>query len=96
MSVSMWEHFIIDFCVTNSTTLFFPPGFNPWTGRMVQGLNAGGGKILHICPNNPRGSLSPLYSEYQVIPGGKVSGVCFGHPPPSSAELNSVEVILVG
>ena len=93
MSVSMWEHFVIDFCVTNSATLFFLPGFDPWTGWTVQGLNAGGGKILHTCPDQPRGPPNPLYSEYQVVPGGKVGGACFGCPPPSSAEVNFVEVI---
>jgi len=37
ISVSMWEHFVTAFCVTNSATLFFPLGFDPWTSWMVQG-----------------------------------------------------------
>jgi len=59
MNVSLWEHFVIDICVTNSATLFFSLGFDPWTGMMVRQLNAGEGKILHICPDQPMGSTQP-------------------------------------
>jgi len=59
MSVSMWEYFVFDFCVTKSATLFFPLGFNPWTTLTVWGLNAGGGKILHTCPDRPMESIQP-------------------------------------
>jgi len=48
---------------------------------------------VHTCPEQPRGSPSLLYSEYQVIPWGKVGGASFGHPPASSAEVNFMEVI---
>jgi len=59
MSVSMWEHFVIDFSVTKSATLFFPLGFNPWTGLMVWGLNAGGGQDFNTCPDQPMEYTQP-------------------------------------
>ena len=87
MSVSTLEHFVLDFCVAKSSTLSYPPGFDPQTGWTVQGSNAGRGTILRTYPDRPWGPPSNLCSEYQVNPGGKVGGVCFGHPPASSAEV---------
>jgi hypothetical protein len=92
ISVSMWEHFVTAFCVTNSATLLFPLGFDPWTSWAVQGLNASGRKILHTSPDQPKGPPNLLYSEYQFIPRHKVGEACFGHPHPTSAEVNPMDV----
>jgi len=52
------------------------------------GLNPGGDKILHTCPDQPWGTTSLLYNGYQVsFPGVKRLGCVTGHPPSSSAKV---------
>jgi len=50
------------------------------------GLNPGGGKIFHTCPDQPWGPPSLLYNGYWVFPGGKEQPGHDADPsPPFSA-----------
>jgi len=61
-----------------------------WT---VRGLNPGGIKIFHTCPDRPRDPSSLLYNGHRVFQGVKRAGRGIDHPPPSSAEVKeSVEL----
>jgi len=54
----------------------------------VRGLNPGGGKIFHTCPDWSWGPPSLLYNGYWVtFPGVKWPGRSIDHPLPSSAEV---------
>jgi len=53
------------------------------------GLNPGGDKIFHTCPEQSWGPTSLLYNGYQFsFPGVKRLGCGTGHPPPPSTEAD--------